>query len=111
MDDRVWNTHDSTTNPDARLQRKPAKLSYLGHVVVVNRNGLVAAAMPTQADGTAEREVALLMLDEITGRGRHSGRTAAQSCPLTAVRKLVAWLMGADRGHQPRAWPAEKAAV
>lgn len=67
-------THESTTDPDARLYKKSAgqeaKLSYLGHVVVENRHGLIAAAMTTQADGTAEREAALLMLDEITDRGR-----------------------------------------
>ena len=67
-------THESTTDPDARLYKKSAgqeaKLSYLGHVVVENRNGLIAAAMTTQADGTAERDAALLMLHEITGRGR-----------------------------------------
>jgi hypothetical protein len=39
-------------------------LSYLGHALVENRNGLIAAAMVTHADGYAERDAALLMLSE-----------------------------------------------
>jgi len=62
-------THESKTDPEARLYKKSygqeAKLSYLGHVLVENRHGLIAAAMTTQADGTAERDAGLLMLDEL----------------------------------------------
>lgn len=43
-------------------------MSYLGHVVVENRHGLIAAAMTTQAAGTAERDAALLMLNEMQKR-------------------------------------------
>src|SRR5208283_335784 len=43
---------------------KESHLAYLGHALVENRNGLIAAAMATQADGYAEREAALLMLEE-----------------------------------------------
>ena len=43
---------------------KESKLSYLGHALVENRNGLIAAAMVTTADGYAERDAALLMLHE-----------------------------------------------
>ncbi len=61
-------THQSTTDPEARLYKKSygkeSKLAYLGHALVENRNGLIAAAMATQADGHAERDAALLMLDE-----------------------------------------------
>ncbi len=61
-------THESTTDRDARLYRKSygkeSKLSYLGHALVENRNGLIAAAMVTHADGFAERDAALLMLRE-----------------------------------------------
>jgi len=59
-------THESTTDPDAQLYRKSygkeSHLAYLGHALVENRNGLIAAATVTQADGFAEREAALLML-------------------------------------------------
>ena len=61
-------THESTTDADARLYKKSygkeSKLSYLGHALVENRNGLIAAAMVTTADGFAERDAALLMLHE-----------------------------------------------
>jgi transposase len=61
-------THESTTDPDARLYKKSygkeSHLAYLGHALVENRNGLIAAAMATQADGYAEREAALLLLEE-----------------------------------------------
>jgi transposase len=50
-------THESTTDPQAKLYRKgagqEAKLSYLGHVLMENRNGLIVDAMVTEADGTA----------------------------------------------------------
>src|SRR5260370_13479456 len=65
---RSNDTHESTTDPDARLYKKSygkeSHLAYLGHALVENRNGLIAAAMATQADGYAEREAALLMLKD-----------------------------------------------
>src|SRR6201990_3212094 len=65
---RTNQTHASTTDGDARLYKKSygkeSKLSYLGHALVENRNGLIAAAMVTHADGYAERDAALLMLHE-----------------------------------------------
>jgi transposase len=65
---RTNETHESTTDPDARLYKKSygkeSHLAYLGHALVENRNGLIAAAMATQADGYAEREAALLLLEE-----------------------------------------------
>src|ERR1700731_428922 len=61
-------THASTTDGDARLYKKSygkeSKLSYLGHALVENRNGLISAAMVTHADGYAERDAALLLLHE-----------------------------------------------
>jgi transposase len=61
-------THQSTTDPDARLARKghgkEAKLSYAGHVLLDNRHGLVANVCVTAATGTAEREAAVLLLSE-----------------------------------------------
>jgi transposase len=67
-------THASKTDPEARLYKKSygqeAKLSYLGHTVVENRNGLVVAAMATQADGTAERDAGLLMVADLTKKRR-----------------------------------------
>src|SRR5207244_11143089 len=47
-------------------------LSYLGHTLVENRNGLIAAAMTTQADGRGAPDAALVMLYELTRK--RSGR-------------------------------------
>jgi transposase len=62
-------THESKTDPQARLYKKnaasEAKPSYLGHVMIENRNGLVVAACATQSSTTAEREAALAMLDQM----------------------------------------------
>ena len=60
-------THQSTTDPEAMLHRKgkgkEAKLAYLGHVLLDNRQGLVANVCATHATGTAEREAAALVLE------------------------------------------------
>jgi transposase len=55
-------THQSTTDPDAKLYKKAkfaeAKPRHLTHIVMENRNGLVVDVETTQANGTAEREAA-----------------------------------------------------
>jgi transposase len=62
-------THESTTDPEARLYRKSSSgsvvPSYLGHLITENRNGLVVAAMATQSGNAAEREAALKLLKRI----------------------------------------------
>jgi transposase len=59
-------THASTTDPQAQLYRKgrgkEAKLSFMGHVLMENRNGLIVATTLTKATGTAEREAAEEMI-------------------------------------------------
>ena len=67
-------THASTTDPDARLYRKgpgqPAKLAYLGHVLMENRHALVVGTRLSLATGTAEREAALAMVADRPGNHR-----------------------------------------
>ena len=64
-------THESTTDPEARLARqgkgKESKLSYTGNLLVENRNGLIVDAEVFQSNGTAERDAALVMLEKIPG--------------------------------------------
>jgi transposase len=76
-DKRSNETHESKTDPDAKLYRKSkgqeAKLGYLGHVLMENRHGLILDAMLTQADGTAERDAALLMLYRKWREGKRRG--------------------------------------
>ena len=67
-------THESTTDPDALLARKgngkEAKLSYNGNLLVENRNGLIITTELFQANGTAERDAALVMLERLPGGQR-----------------------------------------
>src|SRR5262249_19955431 len=67
-------THESTTDPEARLARKSggheAKLAYLGNVMTENRNGLVVDTETLQCNGTAERDAALLMTEALPGAHR-----------------------------------------
>ncbi len=67
-------THASKTDPEAMLARKgdgkEAKLSYSGNLLVENRNGLIVNAMVWEANGTAERDTALVMLEQIAGTRR-----------------------------------------
>jgi len=67
-------THASKTDPEAKLARKgegkEAKLSYSGNLLVENRNGLIVNAMVWEASGTAERDTALAMLEQLAGTKR-----------------------------------------
>ena len=67
-------THESTTDADALLARKgngkEAKLSYNGNLLVENRNGLIITTELFQANGTAERDAALVMLEQLPGNKR-----------------------------------------
>ena len=60
-------THESTSDPEARLYRRgpqqEARLCYLGRLLTENRNGLVVDVELSEADGYAEREAALAMLE------------------------------------------------
>jgi transposase len=71
---RSNDTHESTTDSEARLARKSggheAKLSYCGNVLIENRNGLVVDTELLQAKGTAERDAALVMVEAIPGNHR-----------------------------------------
>jgi transposase len=84
-------THQSTTDPDARLYKKAvgreAKLGYLGHLLTENRHGFIIDTAVTEASGTAERDAALAMLGEL---------------PLTTRRLTVA----GDKAYDTRAWVA-----
>lgn len=67
-------THESTTDPDARLYRKgkgkESRLVFMGHALMENRNGLVVDTRLTLATGRAEREAALEMVSNLSGRKR-----------------------------------------
>ena len=72
---RKNDTHASVTDPDSRLYRKAAgreaKLCYMGHVIMENRNRLAVAGLVTHATGTAERRASEEMLK---AKVKESGR-------------------------------------
>jgi transposase len=67
-------THQSTTDPDARLYKKArgreARLGYLGHVLMEHRSGLIVKTIVTPADGHGERDAAVRMVGDLRGRHR-----------------------------------------
>ena len=67
-------THQSTTDPEARLAKKgagkEAKLSFAGHVLMENRNGIAVNGCVTLAEGRAEVEAAVAMVEELPGQHR-----------------------------------------
>jgi transposase len=71
---RCNETHESTTDPDARLYRKgdgrESRLCYMGHAIMENRHGLAICGDVTHATGTAEREAALAWINERRSRRR-----------------------------------------
>ena len=85
---RINDPHASITDPEARLFRKgkgkEAKLAFMGHVLMENRNGLVVDRRLTPATGTAEREAAISMAAEIPGDRRVT--------------------LGADKGYDAKAF-------
>ena len=84
-------THASSTDADAKLARKgqgkEAKLSFQGNLLVENRNGLIVETELFEANGTAERDAALIMLEQIPGSRRVT--------------------VGADKGYDTKEFVAE----
>lgn len=75
-ENRKNETHQSTTDPESRMYKKSkgttAKLSYMGHVLMENRNGLVVEPTVTQATGTAERDASVEMARVLPGNRRRT---------------------------------------
>ncbi len=73
-EERSNQTHASTTDPDALLARKgngkEAKLGCNGNLLMENRHGLIITTELFQANGTAERDAALVMLEQLPGEHR-----------------------------------------
>jgi len=98
---RKWlrDLHESKTDPEARLYKKSRSAeacpSYLGHVLMENRSGLVVAACATQSSATAERAAALRLLDA-------RGRSPQAGNPTTTTITL-----GADKHYQEEKFISE----
>lgn len=89
---RSNDTHESKTDPEAKLATKSggqaAKLSFSGHALMENRNGLLVDVRIEQATGKAEREAALAMIDD-----RARGNALAT--------------LGADKGYDTKDFVAQ----
>ena len=89
---RTNDTHESKTDPEAKLVKKgrgrEAKLAYMGHALMENRNGLVVGFVTTTASGHAERDAAITLLKR--ERARRPGKVG---------KRLT---VGADRGFCAR---------
>jgi len=86
---RTNDTHASMTDPDAKLYRRShhgeARLSYLGHLLIENRHGLIVEATATRANGYGERDAAVTMLHDVVSPAPSKRRT-----------------LGADKGYDTR---------
>ena len=92
-------THESTTDADARLLKKSKgsepKLGYLGHVFMENRNGLLVETFLTEANGRAERDAAMLMAETIPG-GKAGDIGWRQELRHAGISPRTSW-----HGHHP----------
>ena len=97
-------THQSTTDPEARLLRKgkgkEAKLVFMAHALMENRHGMLTDFQVSSATGTAERDAVPVLLEQARERGFHPGlwTRAGQELRHAGVR-------GGDAGassHAPR---------
>jgi transposase len=86
-------THQSTTDPEARLVKKgkgkEAHLAFMGHALMENRHGLLVDFTLSRAGGTAERDAVPELIEQVRERGFH---------PRT---------LGADKGYDTRACVAD----
>jgi transposase len=86
-------THQSTTDPEALLAKKgkgkEARLSFMGHALMENRNGLMVDFQLSQATGTAERDAVPELIEQARERGFH---------PRT---------LGADKGYDTKGCVAD----
>lgn len=115
---RSNSTHVSTTDPEARLMRKgsqqEARLSYSGHLLTENRHGLIVDALLCEANGTAEREAALRLIER---QQLHTGATLAadkaydtQAFVAELVAREIVPHIARNQSRRRSAVPAEVAA-
>ena len=96
-------THASTTDPDSRLYRKAsgreAKLAFIGHAAMENRNGLAVAGKVSEANGTAERRCAESLLKKLAKAARRRITVGADKGYDTADHVALC-----ARPTSPRTW-------
>ncbi len=112
-------SHESTSDPDARLYRKgsgrESQLCYMGHALMENRSGLVVSGVLSRATGAAEREAALEMIDHHRPSRRRITLGADKAYDVTAfirdlrARKVTPHI--AINGHLTKTGKRRKTAI
>lgn len=86
-------THASRTDPEAKLYRKgpgkPSQLAHLGHVLSENRNGLIVETCVTEANGTAERDAAIEMVQKYKAKHGRGPKTVGADAGYDAGEFLI----------------------
>lgn len=99
-------THESKTDPESRLYRKgrgrEAKLSYMGHALMENRNGLMTGFELTEASGYAERAAALDMVDREKNRRERKKKRKQRKASRRKNKKRRTMTLAADKGYDTR---------
>jgi transposase len=89
-------THESRSDPEARLYKKStageARPSYLGHLVMENRNGLIVKSCVTQSGTREEPQAALAMLKAVVRKSKAK----------RAEGQRQEWTLGGDKGYQKK---------
>lgn len=112
-------THQSKTDPEARLYRKgsgrEAKLYHMGHALMENRNGLIMALDISEANGYEERNATIRMLKHVRKRHRKRPSTLGQDAGYKGpghkqhLEELgVTQHIAGHKGRKPRGWTASQ---
>lgn len=112
-------THESTTDPEAKLYRKssgqPALLCHSGHVLMENRNDILMAIDVGEANGYEEREAAIRMLKHVRNRHRIRPDTLGQDAGYRGPEHRedlealgVTQHIAGHKGRKPRGWKASQ---
>ena len=106
--ERKNDTHGSKTDPEAKLYRKgfgrEAKLSYMGHVLIENRNGLAVDFEVTEATGTAERETAITLAERVQAARQSRQRRKQKRRQQKRQKRGPRITLAADKGYDTRAF-------
>ena len=106
-------THQSTTDPEARLLRKgkgkEAKLVFMAHALMENRHGMLVDFLTTQATGTAERDTVPVLVDQAKERGLSSQNVGwGQGLRYRGLRGSPASARGDASRSTEHQWPVQR---
>jgi transposase len=112
-------THQSTTDPEARLLKKgkgkEAKLCHMGNALMENRNSIIMGIEVNEANGYAEREATISMLKQLSKRHRKRPTALAEDAGYKGKghtedlkKRGVTQHIAGHKGRKPRGWKASQ---